>query len=138
MLAAYLKVGVQAQTDVEKIHQVIDQFIEGTTFNYPDKVLGTFYPNTPMFLYNRADTVYKVTAELYSSWYGRRAPGTRNGRIAKVLAVDVERDIATAKVETLIPAWGDRFIDILLMKRIEGEWKIIAKAATAAPIPKRP
>lgn len=82
--------------------------------------------------------MYKVTAELYSSWYGRRAPGTRNGRIGRVLSVDVIKDIASAKVETIMPAYGNRYVDILLMKRIEGEWKIIAKAATAEPIPKTP
>lgn len=133
-----LSAGLFAQTDVEQIHQVIDRFIKGTTYNYPDTILSTFYPNTPMFLYNRADTVYKISAEGYSQFFSRRAPGTKNGRIGRVLAVDVENDIATAKVETLVPSWGDRFVDLLLMKRIEGEWKIIAKAATSKPIPKRP
>lgn len=138
LLLATPGAGLFAQSEAQKIHEVLDQFIEGTSYSYPDKILGAFYPNTPMFLYNRADTVYKVTAETYSSWFGRRPAGTFFGRTARVLSVDVVRDIATAKIETLVPSWGDRFIDIMLLKRIEGEWKIIAKAATAEAIPKRP
>ncbi|GAB5524233.1 MAG: hypothetical protein Roseis2KO_21050 [Roseivirga sp.] len=128
--------GLQAQSDQDQIRAVLGNFIEGTSFNYPEKVLSAFYPNTPMFLYNRADTVLIMSSERYASLYGRKAPGTPNARYAKVLSVDIERDIASAKIETLMPNWHERFVDIVLLKKIEGSWKIISKAATAEPIPK--
>ncbi|MCE7997151.1 MAG: PQQ-dependent sugar dehydrogenase [Roseivirga sp.] len=128
--------GLKAQSDQDQIKAVLNNFIEGTSFNYPDKVLGAFYPNTPMFLYNRADTVLIMSSERYASLYGRKQPGTRNARYAKVLAIDIERDIASAKIETLMPNWDQRFIDLVLLKKIDGIWKIISKAATAEPIPK--
>ncbi len=139
-LAALIFTGLgltlKGQSDQEQIRTVLDNFIEGTSFNYPDKVRSAFYPNTPMFLYNRADTVLIMSSERYASLYGRKEPGTPNARYAKVLAIDIERDIASAKIETLMPNWGERFVDIVLLKKIEGSWKIISKAATAEPIPK--
>ncbi len=127
---------LKGQSDQDQIRAVLGNFIEGTSFNYPDKVLSAFYPHTPMFLYNRADTVFIMSSEKYASLYGRKAPGTPNARYAKVLAIDIERDIASAKIETLMPNWHERFVDIVLLKKIEGSWKIISKAATAEPIPK--
>lgn len=129
-------ISLQGQSDPDLIKSVLENFIEGTSFNYPDKVLSAFYPNTPMFLYNRADTVLVMSSEKYASLYGRKKPGIPNARYAKVLAIDVERDIASAKIETIMPYWDQRFVDIVLLKKIDGHWKIISKAATAEPIPK--
>lgn len=125
-----------AQKDHEQITQVLGNFIEGTSFNYPDKILSAFLPGTPMYLYNRADTLLIMSAERYASLFGRRAPGTPNARYARILNIDIERDIASAKIETTMPNWNERFVDIVLLKRVEGDWKIIAKAATAEPIPR--
>ena len=127
---------LKAQTDHEQITEVLNNFIEGTSFNYPDKILSAFLPGTPMYLYNRADTLLIMTAERYSSLFGRKAPGTPNARFARILNIDIERDIASAKIETTMPGWNERFVDIVLLKRVEGSWKIIAKAATAEPIPR--
>jgi len=127
---------LQGQTDQEQVTAVLNDFIEGTSYNYPDKILGAFYPGTPMFLHNDADTVMIYSAERYASLYTRRPPGTRNKRYGKILAIDVVKDIASAKIETLIPSFDKQFIDLILLKKIDGDWKIISKAATAWPIPK--
>lgn len=127
---------LKAQDDQELISSVLNGFIEGTSYNYPDKILSAFYPGTPMFLHNDADTVMIYSSERYASLFTRRSPGTRNQRYGKVLAIDIEKDIASAKIETLLPLSGKRYIDLVLLKKIEGFWKIISKAATAGPIPK--
>jgi len=129
-------ISLKAQSDQDQIRSVLDNFIEGTSFNYAEKILSAFYPGTPMFLYNDADTVMIYSAEEYASFYTRKPPGTRNQRYAKVLAIDIEKDIASAKIETIMPLSGKRYIDLVLLKKIEGFWKIISKAATAEPIPK--
>lgn len=135
-LLLIMSLSTKGQTDQAQIASVLNDFIQGTSYNYPDKILSAFYPGTPMFLHNDADTVMIYSAERYTSLYTRRPPGTRNKRYGKILAIDVVKDIASAKIETLIPSFDKQFIDLVLLKKIEGEWKIISKAATAWPIPK--
>ena len=127
---------LKAQTDHEQITEVLNNFIEGTSFNYPEKIIGAFHPGTPMYLYNPADTLLIMSAEQYTNLYRRRAPGTPNARYGSILEIDIEKDIASAKIRTVMPNWGSRYVDIVLLKKIDGAWKIIAKAATAEPIPK--
>ena len=61
---------------------------------------------------------------------GKTKQGKFNGRVGKILSVDQENDIAMAKAEILTKRGEIRYIDIFLLKKIEGEWKIISKAAT--------
>lgn len=136
MLLFLSSFSLRGQSDQELVRSVLEDFIEGTSYNYPDKILSAFYPGTPMFLHNDADTVMIYSSERYASLYTRRPPGTRNRRYGKILAIDVIKDIASAKIETLIPSFDKQFIDLVLLKKIEGNWKIISKAATAWPIPK--
>lgn len=126
------------QTDIEAIQKVLNTFIYGTTYNYPDSVSSTFYPDTRMFLYNGSDTAFVMSSEQYASGYGRRTPGTQNSRSSKILDIEVVRDVAYAKLQVDIPPYGNRYTDLLLMKRIKGKWKIVAKATSAGPIPSRP
>ncbi|MEM7549550.1 MAG: PQQ-dependent sugar dehydrogenase [Bacteroidota bacterium] len=130
-----LSLHLKGQSDHERIRTVLNGFIEGTSFNYPEKIISSFYPETQMFLHNDADTILIMSAEKYASLYTRKKPGTPNWRYGSILSIDIERDIASAKIETLIPSFRKRFVDIVLLKKIDGDWKIISKAATAEPIP---
>ncbi|MEM6796142.1 MAG: nuclear transport factor 2 family protein [Acidobacteriota bacterium] len=44
--------------------------------------------------------------------------------------MDRANDIATAKAEIRLANGGARYIDLFLLKRLQGEWKIISKSAT--------
>lgn len=127
-----------AQTDQELITETLYDFIDGTTYNYPERIGKAFYPNTQMFLYNDQDTVWVVTSEEYASWYSRRTPGTKNNRDGGIISIDIVGDVASAKIEFVIPSFGNRYYDLLLLKKIKGNWKIVAKATSAEPIPKSP
>ena len=59
--------------------------------------------------------------------------GKFNGRTGKIITIDQENNIALAKVEISIPAYNSRYIDLFILKKIEGIWKIISKAATKMP-----
>ena len=126
------------QTDQELIRQTLDQFIEGTVYNYPDKVATVFYPDTRMFLYNGSDTAWVVSSETYASWYGRRVPGTLNNRINEIKTIEVVGDVAYARLQVDVPSFGNRYSDLMLLKKIQGTWKIVGKATSATPIPKTP
>lgn len=127
-----------AQTDQELITDTINDFIEGTVYNYPDRINSAFYPETKMFLYSETNPEWVVSSEEYASWYSRRAPGTKNNRINKILSIDIEGGVASAKLEVIVPAFGNRYLDYLLLKKLKGKWLIIAKATSAEPIPKKP
>jgi glucose/arabinose dehydrogenase len=126
------------QSDDQLIRETLNDFIKGTVYNYPDTINKVFYPNTRMFLYNGTDSAFTMTSEEYAALYSRRAPGTKNNRINSIVAIDIEKDVAFAKLEVLIPYFGNRYYDLLLLKKIVGEWKIVAKCTSAEPIPKTP
>lgn len=127
---------IYAQSDQELIQQTLHQFIEGTVYNYPEKVRDAFYPDTWMFLYNGSDTAWVVSSEKYASWYGRREPGTQNNRINEIKSIEVVGDVAYAKLQVDVPSFGNRYSDLMLLKKIRGTWKIVGKATSATPIPK--
>ena len=129
---------VNGQTDQEQIKETIYDFIDGTTYNYPDTIASAFYPGTRMFLHNDADSLWVMTSEQYASLYKRRPPGTRNNRTGSITTIHIEKDVAFAKVQFIVPNFGNRYYDLLLLKKIRGEWKIIAKCTSAEPIPKSP
>ncbi len=131
-------VNVFGQSDRKQIEATIQKFIDGTTYNYPEKIVDAFYPETKMFLYNSMDTLLIMTSETYADLYKRRTPGTKNNRISSIVSIDIVKDVAYAKLQVLIPSFGNRFYDLLLLKKIEEEWKIVSKVTSAEPIPKSP
>lgn len=71
----------------------------------------------------------KVAVNEYLSWYKPANQGKFNGRIGETLQIDVSGDLATAKVEIIIPSQQSRFIDVFLLKNVDKQWQIISKAA---------
>lgn len=126
------------QNDDQLIRETLDDFIKGTVYNYPDTIAAAFYPGTRMFLYNGTDSVFMMTSEEYADLYKRRPPGTKNNRINSIITIDIEKDVAYAKLEVIVPDFGNRYHDLLLLKKVLGEWKIVAKCTSAEPIPKTP
>ncbi len=127
-----------SQSDQEQIRSVLNTFIDGTTFNYPDSIAGAFFPGTRMFLYTGTEQMRVMTSEDYAALYSRRPAGTKNDRKGSITTIEVVKDVAYAKLEFDIPFFGNRYYDLLLLKKIAGEWKIIAKCTAAEPIPKTP
>ena len=68
--------------------------------------------------------------EDYAGGFNRGTRGEPNGRLGKILSIEQMNDIASAKAEIEIPSSNMKFIDVFILKRLAGEWKIISKAAT--------
>ncbi len=122
-----------AQTDEEAVHNTLQDYIVGTSFNKPEMIQGAFYENATLYLSKKDQEIFMMTAVEYANSFKKRDWGEFNGREGKVLSVNVENDIAMAKAEILIPDASLRFIDIFLLKKLGGKWKIISKAATLMP-----
>ncbi|NQZ78268.1 MAG: PQQ-dependent sugar dehydrogenase, partial [Ekhidna sp.] len=139
ILLTVLVFDVLGQSDHQQIQKVVQKFIDGTIYNYPDSILSAFYPNATMFLYTGTDQVREMSVEEYAALYGRKAPGTRNNRPGKLVTIDQVLDVAYARIEVTIPYFGNRYNDLLLLKKFPEEgWKIVAKCTSAEPIPTPP
>ena len=112
-----------------EIEAALKNYIAGTALNDPELTLSAFYPEADLFLSHPERPLWIVPIQDYAERLGRGVKGESNGRTGKVLSIEQHGDIATASAEIVLPD-GRRFIDLFLMKRLDGQWKILSKAAT--------
>lgn len=124
---------VLAQTEEEAIKHALQNYIDGSSYNDPGKIVAPFYEDARMFLSKDDQPIYLLSPKEYADLFKKREKGVFNGRVGTILAVDQQNDIATAKVEIAIPERNMRFIDLFLLKKLEDGWKILSKAATLMP-----
>lgn len=134
LIFAFFSIQLSAQAEEEDaIRATLQDYIEGSSYNDPGRIEKAFYPEAYLFLSKKDQEIYLLSVVEYSSLFEKREKGTFNGRVGNILSIDRENNIATAKAEILIGAEDLRFIDLFLLKKLEGEWKIISKAATLMP-----
>ena len=112
------------------IRNAITAYLHGTSFNDTELIQSAFYEDALLFLSHPEREIYILPIGGYLEFFADKEKGKANGREGEILAVDRSGDIATAKAEIRIPARGARYVDLFLLKKISGEWKIISKAAT--------
>lgn len=118
-----------SQTEEEQIRATVSDYIEGTSYNKAPQIEKAFYEGAELFLDNREKKLWVVPISEYISWYENKEPGKFNGRVGRIISIDHFKNIATAKAEILIPERNSRYIDMFILKKIEGNWKIISKTA---------
>ncbi len=121
---------ITAQSEEEQIRTTINKYIEGTSYNKPETIKEAFYNEASLFLSHKEKEIWIVPSTEYASWFEKKERGKFNGRIGNILSIDQENDIAMAKAEILAKGKDTRYVDIFLLKKIKGTWKIISKAAT--------
>ncbi len=118
-----------AQSEEDQIRAAINGYIVGTAYNYPDQVKSAFMPGADMFLDHQDKPLFIMKIEEYASRIAKNEAGKFNGRVTNIISIDQFEGIATAKLEVIIPSFGKKFIDLLLLKKLENGWKIICKTA---------
>lgn len=136
VLTTILSFNSFSQSEYDNIKSVVEKFITGTVYNYPDTILAAFHPGTKMFLYSSENPSLEMTVEEYAALYRRKLPGTVNNRPSSIVSIEQVLNVAYARVEVLIPFYGYRYNDLLLLKKFPDGWKIVAKCTSAEPIPK--
>ncbi len=122
-----------AQSECAKVEETLHKYMDGSSYNKLELLESAFAKNATLYL--TAKEGFKVyTPKEYVGFFKNAETGKFNGRTAKVLAVDVVKDIATAKVEISIPERKMRYIDLFLLKKMENHWKIISKTATRVDV----
>lgn len=122
-----------AQSEEEAIRETLQSYIDGSSYNDPEKITAPFYEDARMFLSKKDQPIYLLSVAEYAALFEKREKGKFNGRVGKILSVDQENDIALAKAEIVIAERDMRFIDMFILKKLDGTWKIISKAATLMP-----
>lgn len=125
-----LTLSLSAQSEEEAIRQTLQNYIDGSSYNDQELIQSAFYENADLFLSKKDQELWILSPEEYANLFKNREKGKFNGRNGKILMVDYANNIASAKAEILIPERGLTFIDIFLLKKLNGKWKIISKAAT--------
>lgn len=119
----------QNESENDQIISVLNNYIEGTSYSFPEKVKAAFMPEAKMFLDKTGEPLFVRTIEQYAKGVAKGERGKFNGRTTNILSIDRFEGIAMAKLEVIIPKFGRRFIDMLLLKKLNNEWKIISKTA---------
>ncbi|SNY95161.1 nuclear transport factor 2 family protein [Flagellimonas pacifica] len=122
---------VTAQSEENAIRKTIQKYLDGSSYNNLELITSAFYTEADLFLSKKDQELWVLSPEEYANLFKNRKKGKFNGRVGKILNVDYANNIASAKAEIAIPLKNLLFIDIFLLKKLEGEWKIISKAATS-------
>ncbi|MEL6720351.1 MAG: nuclear transport factor 2 family protein, partial [Bacteroidota bacterium] len=120
---------IYGQTESEKVQMPLNDYMVGTSYNYPEQIERAFSDSAILYL-TKDGAPFIVTPKEYAALFAKREAGTFNGRIAKLISTEIYQDIATAEIEIKIPKINARFIDLLLLQKYDGVWKIISKTAT--------
>ncbi|MEM8847059.1 MAG: nuclear transport factor 2 family protein [Bacteroidota bacterium] len=129
----FLNVSLVAQTEEDSIRATLQKYLDGSSYNNQELIESAFYDEADLFLSKKDQELWILTPKEYSNLFKNREKGKFNGREGKILMVDQSHNIAMAKAEIKIPARNMTLIDIFLLKKLEGEWKIISKAAALMP-----
>ncbi|WP_117880845.1 nuclear transport factor 2 family protein [Aureibaculum luteum] len=119
-----------AQSELAAVEKPLQNYMEGSSYNKPELLESAFTENATLYLTGRDGEFKLYSPKEYVSFFKNAAKGTFNGRYAKVLGIEVSKDIATAKVEISFPEKNMLYIDLFLLKKFDAGWKIISKTAT--------
>ncbi len=111
------------------VKDVIESYLYGSSYNDPVAIQSAFYHSADMYLDHKDHPIFKMTPAEYAALFEQRDHGAFNGRYGKITTIDVFGGIATAQAEILIPTGNSLYMDMFILKKLDGEWKIISKAA---------
>ena len=131
LLSLSLNTG-NGQSDTELVTIPLNDYMTGTSFNYPEQIRRAFIDSAKLYLTRRGSS-WILGPDEYAAPFGKQNPGEFNGRTSRLLTTKVYQDVAYAEIEVIIPSIDARFIDLILLKKFAGEWKIVSKTATRYP-----
>ncbi len=137
VLVVTLNLFIYAQTkpksDIEQITETLTDYIEGTANGEPERLRKAFHPDFNLYAVDDKNVLLIRSGEKYILGVKK---GEKANRIGRIVAIDHEKDAATAKVEIVVPNWRI-FTDYFLLIKYEGSWKIVHKSYTWRDYPKQ-
>lgn len=118
-----------ADPNTDAAREVIQQYIDGSSYTQREKLIEAFHPDATLYLTGK-EGFDRYNPTQYADFFAHREPGKFNGRIGKILSIEVTKDIATAKASISIQESNLVYIDLFLLKKTDEQWQIISKTAT--------
>ena len=122
-------------TEQAAVARAVGLYLTGSSFNVQADLHRAFYPGGRLYLDGPDNTVREMSPQEYASLFPAEKQSQFNGRIGRLISLDITGQLATAKAEILMPKQGRRYVDVFLLRKMEGEWKIISKSAVRADGP---
>ncbi|QKY06467.1 nuclear transport factor 2 family protein [Janthinobacterium lividum] len=126
-------IGTAADQDENSIRETVRLYMHGTSFNVQSEINQAFHANSRLYLDGKNDAEWELGGPEYAKLFSQEKAGQFNGRHGRLIKVDMSGKVATAKAEIHIPEQGVRYVDVFLLKKIAGNWKIISKSAHREP-----
>ena len=114
------------KSETEQITETLMDYIEGSTNGQPNRLNKAFHPDLDLYyMYDREFRTWSGKAYIEDT-----KEGEPTGETGKILLIDYENNIATAKVLISHPENNTPYVDYLMLMKINGHWKIIHKMFT--------
>lgn len=121
------------KTDTEQVAETLMDYIDGTANGEPARLRKAFHPDFKLYAVTEVDSLLIRSGDQYIK---EVQAGKKTNRLGRIVSIDVENNIATAKVEVLIPDFR-LYTDYLMLVKYEGSWKIVQKSYTWKAVSKR-
>lgn len=121
------------QSEHHGVEAALQLYINGTSYNDEEQIKSAFARDALLLLDKTGTDFWPVPVKQYASWFAGKKKGQFNGRIGEVLSINIDGNIATAKVEIIIPSKETRYVDMFLLKKLDSRWKVISKTAASSP-----
>ncbi|MEM7162424.1 MAG: nuclear transport factor 2 family protein [Bacteroidota bacterium] len=112
--------------EIANITATLTDYIEGSTGGQPDRLKSAFHPNLNLY-YVKEDQIRVWAGEDYIK---DTKEGQPTGETGKIISIDFENDIATAKVQISHPNYDSPYIDYFMLAKQNGKWLIVHKMFT--------
>lgn len=122
-----------AEQDDNAIRETVRLYLHGTSYNVQSEIKQAFHASSRLYLDGKNDAEWELSGPEYAKLFSQEKAGQFNGRHGRLIQVDVSGKVATAKAEIHIPQQGVRYVDVFLLKKIAGTWKIVSKSADREP-----
>ncbi len=119
-----------SQSEEASIRETLNKYLKGSSYNDQEMIREAFYENADLFLSKEGQELWVLTPKEYAALFKNRPKGVFNGRETTILDIDINQNIASAKAIIWIESQKMKFIDMFLLKKLSGQWKIISKSAT--------
>ncbi|MBV7539286.1 nuclear transport factor 2 family protein [Duganella sp. sic0402] len=118
-----------ADQDDHAVRETVRLYMHGTSFNVQAEINQAFHASSRLYLDGKDGAEWELSGPEYAKLFSQEKMAQFNGRHGRLIKVDVDGKVATAKAEIHIPTQGVRYVDVFLLKKIAGSWKIVSKSA---------
>ena len=122
-----------ADADRDQITKTLTVYMEGVANGEPEKLKKAFHPDFNLYTITEDNELLIRSGEQYIA---QIKLGEKIRRIGNIVSIDIENNVATAKVEILMPNFR-LYTDYFLLLKYAGSWKIVQKSYTWKAVPKQ-